>query len=175
MTCSSSGNCQCPFGSPGCDNSACLGWGFESGVGTWHPAVGGNAISSISSSTLHPTDGGSKSIAFGGELTPTSNSAIIETALCTSGSTSVVGLRPGLEIMVDHDAVSLNVDWVGKSGATTVTGTIHFNLMAARDKWYTVDGDAIPSGTVPFDTFQIVVSSNTNWGGQINVDNIQFH
>jgi hypothetical protein len=108
-------------------------------------------------------------------LTQTSGNAIIESALCTSGSTNVAGLRLGLDIKVDQDAPCFEVDWIGKLGGSTVaTGTIApACLMLAMGTWATVDGSSISSGN--FDTIQIVVSSFSNWQGSVYIDNIQFH
>jgi hypothetical protein len=177
MTCSSSGSCLCPFGSPGCGNNACLGWGFESGAGTWHATVGANDIkTNVSTSTLHPSDGGSTSLTFSAEINPSSNGASIESSLCPSGNTSINNLRPSLEIMVDSDAPSLNINWIGKlAGSSPWTGEIVHNLMAANGVWYSLDGLVVSSGGQLFDTIQIVVSSNTYWQGNVFIDNIQIH
>jgi len=78
--------------------------------------------------------------------------------------------------MVDSDAPSLNINWIGKlAGSSPWTGEIVHNLMAANGVWYSLDGLVVSSGGQLFDTIQIVVSSNTYWQGNVFIDNIQIH
>jgi hypothetical protein len=178
QTCNSSGSCVCALGVAACNS--CLGWGFESGVGSWQAVPGAyNAIyGSVTTATLHPTDGGAASLVFYANIDPAgNNSANITSPLCPSGNTvSVNGNRLSFEIMVDTTIAGVNILWMGMSGGSRQTGG---TLGSGSDTlvagtWYPLYTDVL-SGTVPLDTLQIMILGTSYWSGNIYIDNIQFH
>lgn len=178
QTCNSSGACACSLGVSACNG--CLGWGFDSGVGTWHKnADVPNAIlNDVAQGALHPADGGTNSLTFFASMDPNNvNSAVIISSLCSTGSAvSVNGTTLSFEVYADSTLSGITIGWQGNYLGGRQTGGFLGDLGTTLNAgtWYSLNSGGAISGAPPLDAVQIMFIASAAWSGNIYIDNIQF-
>jgi len=170
--------CACSLGSYLC--STCLGWGFQSGVGSWevNTTIPNAILGSLAQAALHPPDA-TNSLTFFASTDPNGpNAATIMTPLCSGGgAVSLNGLTLSLEIYVDATLDGSTIMWLGEyQGGEQTGGSLGDGSTLTAGTWYSFTATGPVSDAPPLDTVWLIIgtSSSSSWSGDVYLADIQF-
>ncbi len=175
QSCSSSGSCACALGAPAC--GGCLGWDFESGVGSWqiYDSSGNGIFPPLGTARIAPPGGGSQSLAMSVSLDGNSIvQATVISQLCSNSSgLDVLGYTLTAQVyFAGSDFPNSNIFWFGTSGGVMQSGGNLYpggSTMTAN-RWYPLSATFAQSLII--DGLRIVLATNSPWNGTIYLDSI---